>query len=86
LKPFVTTDLHSGPSAFLDTGWREAIVSAQCAADNEAGAVTRFREPSLPWGMGNDAKSFQSNKNEASKKKPPPTIPLIVGVDVLKET
>jgi hypothetical protein len=36
--------------------------------------------------MGNDAKSFQSNKNEASKKKPPPTIPLIVGVDVLKQT
>jgi hypothetical protein len=32
-----------------------------------------------------DAKSFHSNNNEARKKNPPPTSPLICGVDVLKE-
>jgi hypothetical protein len=35
--------------------------------------------------MESGAKSFHSNKNAASKKNPPPTTPLIGGVDVLKE-
>jgi hypothetical protein len=35
--------------------------------------------------MENGAMSFHSNRNETSKKNPPPTTPLIRGVDVLKE-
>jgi hypothetical protein len=35
--------------------------------------------------MKSGEKSFHSNKNEASRKNPPPTTPFIEGVDVLKE-
>jgi len=47
--------------------------------------VVSYSPPETFLVMRSGAKSFHNNNTEASKKHPPPTSPLVGGVEVLKE-